>query len=191
LKKLVLILTVFFAQQTFACIDLGSSESVCPGDTVYKGTSYIKGATVLGVNQHMNRVTVRSNYSGDNNSESVFDLHLTRGCISSICVRDVVYKGTSFLRGAIVLAINSHKQTLTIKSNYSGDLSEQHYDDLEPVVGCLYGICVGDLVFKGSSFINGARVISINYQNRTVTVKSEYSGDLSVEDPRNLDNSHR
>ena len=187
MKSFIAILTVFLAQQSFACIDYASQVKICPGETVYKGSSYSSGATILGVNQFKNTVTVRSNYSGNNNTENVTDLYITRGCIGHVCVGNVVYKGSSYSSGATVLAINPHQGTVTVKSNYSGNLNVEYSQGVDLVRGCLYGICVGDTVYKGSSYSSGATVIAINYQNRTVTVKSNYSGNLNVEDPRNLD----
>lgn len=136
MKSFIAILTVFLAQQSFACIDYASQVKICPGETVYKGSSYSSGATILGVNQFKNTVTVRSNYSGNNNTENVTDLYITRGCIGHVCVGNVVYKGSSYSSGATVIAINYQNRTVTVKSNYSGNLNVEDPRNLDVTNMC-------------------------------------------------------
>ncbi len=187
MKILFAALVIMFSQQSFACADYNSEDKICPGDTVYKGSDYTLGAVVMGVNPYRKTATVRSNYSGNNASENVIDLHITRGCLDRVCVGELVFKGSEYTQGATVVAINPHKGLLTVKSVYSGNLAVESVRRIHMSRGCVHGICVGDKVYKGSEYTEGALVVGINHQEKTVTVKSVYSGNLQTENPKYLD----
>lgn len=187
MKILFAALVIIFSQQSFACADYDSQEKVCPGDIVYKGSDYAQGATVMGVNPYRKTATVRSNFSGNNASENVLDLYVTRGCLDRVCVGDLVYKGSDYNQGATVVAINPHKNLLTVKSVFSGNLAVESVRSIYLSRGCVHGICVGDKVYKGSDYTQGALVIGVNHHGKSVTVQSVFSGNLHVENPKYLD----
>ena len=104
-----------------------------------------------------------------------------------ICPNDVVFKGDDYIEGARVVAVNPRRQKVTVKSISSGILHVVAPDDLDITRGCTLGICVGDKVFKGDYYIEGARVVAVNPRRQKVTVKSISSGRLHVEAPDDLD----
>jgi hypothetical protein len=101
------------------------------GDLVYKGTEYSQGAKVQGINQAQGRATIKSVYSGSVYTESISELYLTRGCIYNVCVGSKVYKGSEYSQGAMVLAINTNKGSVVIKSVYSGTLYVESVSSLD------------------------------------------------------------
>jgi ribosomal protein L24 len=188
-KILFLVASMISAQSALACID-NSGFTICPGDVVYKGTVYSQGATVVAINPYRNTVTVRSVYAGNLNTENVTDLDITRGCIDRVCVGDKVYKGTEFSQGARVLALNPNSRTATVQSIYAGNLVKSDVSSFDLVSGCIRNICVGDKVYKGTQFSQGAMVISINPGRNTATVQSVYAGNLSTTEITSLEVTH-
>lgn len=180
MKKLLVLSLALITQQGLACIQV-SNAYICAGDTVFKGSSYSQGATVVAENQYSQQVTVRSNVSGNLALENVYDLDVTQGCLGEVCVGEKILKGSSYSQGANVVGINYSRQTLTVRSLVSGNLAVENLNDLEVTRGCIENLCVGDRVFKGTSYSQGADVQAINHYKRTVTVRSVVSGNLAVE----------
>lgn len=98
-----------------ACINLDHDFKVCVGNTVYKGDAYPVGAKVVGVNKKQLRVTVRNIYDKETYRESAIDLDIRSGCTQGICFGDIVYKGDSYPKGALVLGVNNLKKTVTVR----------------------------------------------------------------------------
>jgi hypothetical protein len=186
MKNLIPVLMFILSQQAMACISVGNG-AICVGDTVFKGSSYSQGAIVVGENQYAQQVTVRSKASGNLNLENIRDLDITSGCLGQVCTGDKVLKGSSYSQGAMIVGINYFNQTLTVKSVASGNLAVEQLQDLDLTRGCIDDVCVGDRVFKGSSYSLGADVVALNYGRSTLTVKSVASGNLAIENKSDLD----
>ncbi len=180
MRKLLLLSLALISQQGLACVSVSNSY-ICSGDTVFKGTSYSQGATVIAENPYAQQVTVRSNVSGNLTVENVADLDITRGCYGQICVGQKIMKGTSYSQGANVIGINYSRQSITVRSVVSSNLAVESAYDLEATTGCAGSVCIGELVYKGTSYSQGARIESINFSNSFVTVRSVVSGNLAQE----------
>jgi hypothetical protein len=102
-------------------------------------------------------------------------------------VGELVYKGTEYTQGAKVQAINASQGRATIKSVYSGSVYTVSISDLYLTRGCIYNICAGSKVYKGSEYTQGATVLALNSNLQKVVIKSLYSGSIYVEDVSNLD----
>ncbi len=105
----------------------------------------------------------------------------------SLQVGDLVYKGTEYSQGAKVQGINQAQGRATIKSVYSGNIFTESISDLYLTRGCIYNVCVGSKVYKGSEYSQGAVVLAVNTTLQKAVIKSVYSGNLFVEDASNLD----
>jgi len=185
MRKLLLLSLALISQQGLACISVADTY-VCAGETVYKGTSYSQGAIVVAENPYYQQVTVRSNVSGNLAVENVMDLDLTKGCLGQVCVGQKIMKGTSYSQGATVVAINYSRQSVTVRSVVSGNLAIESLYDLEVTSGCASNVCTGDLVYKGTSYSQGARVESLNFSKNFATVRSVVSGNLAQENLSDL-----
>jgi hypothetical protein len=164
----------------------GCTGRFCVNDLVYKGTDYSQGATIIAIHPSTGQVVARSNYNANLGVESVSDLYLTRGCIGKLCVDGLVYKGTDYSQGATIVAIQPNVNQVIVRSNYNGNLGIELASSLSVTRGCVYGVCVGDTIFKGSDYSQGAEVIAVNRSERTVLVRSVYNGNIGIEDPRDL-----
>ncbi|MBC7458957.1 MAG: hypothetical protein H7235_11800 [Bdellovibrionaceae bacterium] len=102
-------------------------------------------------------------------------------------VGELVYKGTEYSQGAKVQAINQIQGRASIKSVVSGNVFSESISELFLTRGCIYNLCVGKKVFKGSEYSQGAMVVGINASKQQAVVKSVVSGNLFVEDAANLD----
>ena len=120
----MIVLTLHFAGFFYSvdrlALPSGCLGNACVGDTVYPDDLNHKGAEVLAVNSHTQKVTVRSNKSGSTYRYSKNRLALKKGCIEGICVGDTVLPDDLNHRGAIVLAVNPYTQKVTVRSNQSG-----------------------------------------------------------------------
>ncbi len=180
MRKLLLLSLAIVSQQGWACLNV-ANEYVCIGDTVYKGSSYTQGATVVAENPYSQQVTVRSNVSGNLVTENIVDLDLTRGCIGYVCVGQKILKGSSYSQGATVVGINHIRQSITVRSVVSGSLNVENPFEVQTTNGCLENVCVGEVVYAGTKYSQGARVEALNYQTRSVVVRSVVSGNLAQE----------
>lgn len=185
-KIVIICAALFFSQQGFACIHSGQF-SVCSGDTVFKGDIYSRGAVVLGLNLYHKSASVQSNNNGEIHEENIADLDFTKGCVDHLCVGAKVYKGSDYSRGGTVLAVNPIHRTATVKSVNNGELKEEQIADLARTRGCLFGVCVGDKIYKGETYSHGGIVRATNFRTRLVIVESINNRELNVEDPRDLD----
>ena len=82
--KLAFLIIAFLTlgSQAFACID-SNDNRICRGDTVYPDDLNHRGAKVLAVNSHTQKVTVRSNASGSTYRYSADRLALPSGCLGN------------------------------------------------------------------------------------------------------------
>lgn len=110
----------------------------------------------------------------------------TIACYNGICVNDLVYKGNSYSQGAKVLAMDINRRIATIKSVSSGSVFDENLDQLHATRGCIGRVCVGSLVYRGSTYSMGATVLGVNSFKNTVTVKSRSSGNLFEENVYSL-----
>ncbi|MFZ4405609.1 MAG: hypothetical protein ACOYOK_16070 [Pseudobdellovibrionaceae bacterium] len=148
MKSFIAILTIFLAQQSFACINYYTSQvKICPGDTVYDGDLQIYGVTIVGVNPFDNTVIVRSKKYGYDYTETATNLDIISGCIGSVCVGDSVYSRFSadsydsygrsqFPNGFTVVAINPYLKRIIIKSKDYHILFEENPKDLYVTTMC-------------------------------------------------------
>ncbi len=185
MRKLFLLSLAMLSQQSWACINVADTY-VCSGETVYKGSSYSQGAIVVAENPYYQQVTVRSNASGNLTVENVADLDLVKGCFGQVCVGQKVMKGQSYTQGATVMAINYTRQTITVRSVASGNLAVENAYDLDVTSGCSNNVCTGELVYKGTSYTQGARIEALNFSKGTATVRSVASGNLAQENLSDL-----
>lgn len=185
-RAFALLAALVSAQQALACV--GHEDFlICPGDTVYKGSEYSRGGTVVGINPYRNTATVRSINSGNVFEENVADLDVAKGCVGPVCVGKRVWKGSEYSRGAVVRGVNPYHRSATVQSINSSNYFEESIGDLAVSSGCLYGVCVGDKVYKGNDYSRGATVVGINFYASSVTVQSINNGSVFEEDPRSLD----
>lgn len=104
-------------------------------------------------------------------------------CPGNICVGDLVYIGIKYKQGGTVVAVNYNQRSATVRSNVSGSNYQESLDQLEATRGCIMGACVGDTIYSPvNNYSLGATVLAVNELNRTVTVKSNKTGNLFVED---------
>ena len=116
---------------SFACFDLDNNSKICPGDKVYKGTSYKKGAMVVEISYLKKTATVMTSLGGFIRVEDPRELYTTKGCVLGVCVGDKVVKGDKYLNGARVIAINHHKKSVTVKEIGFGNLGVEAVRDLD------------------------------------------------------------
>lgn len=102
-------------------------------------------------------------------------------------VGEIVYKGDYYSKGATVEAINQFQGRATVRSINAGTVSSESISDLYLTRGCIYNLCVGKKVFKGSYYSKGATVEAINTTLQKAVVRSINSGAISIEDVANLD----
>lgn len=186
MRKLLLLSLALASQQALACIPVATSM-ICSGDTVYKGASYSQGATVIAENSYAQQVTVRSKSTGSLFVENVANLDIANGCLGQLCVGTKVLKGSSYSQGANIIAINYYAQTFTVRSNSTGSMFVERGEDLDTTTGCIENLCIGEKVYKGSSYSQGANVIGFNYYRRTLNVRSNSSGSLFTENLNDVD----
>lgn len=164
----------------------GCLGRICVSDTVFKGTDYSEGATIVAIHPSTGEVVARSVYNGNIAVESVSELYMSSGCQAKLCVGETVYKGTDYSQGAKIVAVQPNSKQVLVRSNYNGNIGIELASSLSVTRGCIYGVCVGDIVFKGSDYSQGAQIIAVNRSERTVLVRSVYNGNISIEDPRDL-----
>ena len=116
--------------------------------------------------------------------------NVTNGCLRGVCVGDKVFKRAIYDQGARVIAINEFKKTVLVRSISNPKLLENENPRfLDSTNGCVGEVCVGDLVFKGSTYSKGATVVALNKKDKTVLVRSIYNPYiLNTELSANLDN---
>ena len=190
MKKIICVMVFVTSFSTFACIELGSNQ-VCAGDLVYKGYSYPQGAKIINFNLDLKTVEVRSVSNPEiQTTEKLKDLDIPSGCIGEVCVGDKVFKRAIYVQGATVIAVNEDKKKVLVRSNQNTKhLELENPRFLAATSGCVDNVCVGDLVFKGSSYEMGAAVVGINKKDKTVLVRSTYNQYiLNTEYPADLDN---
>ena len=140
MNKLLAMLLTLGSFSSFACIDYESTSEICVDDTVFKGSEYKNGAKVVAINSYENTITVRSVNNSKLFVERARDLDLTKGCLLGVCVDDTVFKGSEYKYGAKVVAINSHENTITVKSVNNSKLFVERARDLDVVDACVdYG----------------------------------------------------
>jgi ABC-type antimicrobial peptide transport system permease subunit len=104
-------------------------------------------------------------------------------CPNNICIGDLVYLGIKYKKGGTVVAVNYNQRTATVRSLISGQNNQESLDQLEASRGCIMGACVGDTIYSPvNNYSLGATVLAVNELNRSVTVKSNKTGNLFVED---------
>ncbi|MBD63582.1 MAG: hypothetical protein CME62_00105 [Halobacteriovoraceae bacterium] len=163
------------------------SSSIRVGDRVYPDNwSHGLGATVLQYNHRTGEYRIKSNQSGSVFTFTAENLSVAYGCIASVCVTDKVFpENWDHALGAQVLAQNSIKQTLIVKSNQSGSVFSFSVDNLLLGDGCVNAMCVGDHVYPLNwSHALGAEVIAMSDVNDTrrsemvFKIKSKQSGSV-------------
>lgn len=187
MKNTILFLGLFTSFSSFACIDIDSNLKICPNDIVYKGVDYKEGARVIAVNPRKETVTVKSIYSGSMGVESLEDLSLTVGCVQGVCVGETIFKDDMYRSGARVVAVNPKQGTVVVKSVYSGSLEVENPLNLSLPNGCVNNICVGETIFKGDHYKNGATVVAVNKGNKSLVVRSNYNNNLFGESAKIVD----
>jgi hypothetical protein len=179
---------VFSENVTDLAVAKGCLGAVCAGQTVYKGTEYSRGAKVMGLNPNRPSATVMSLNTSNLFEEALSSLDVTTGCAAhGVCVGKKVYKAAEYSQGATVVGVNRATRTATVRSNNTGNVFKENLADLDITTGCVYGICVGDTVYKGSEYSNGALVVAVNAQAQSVVVRSRTSGNVFKEAATSLD----
>jgi hypothetical protein len=186
MKRILIIPLLLLTQQAFACINVPNAV-ICNGDIVFKGPSYSQGAIIVGENPYAQQVTVQSKSTGSLYTEDIRALDVTRGCYGQFCVGSNVLKGASYSAGATIIGINYFAQTFTVKSASTGSLYVEQPYDLDATTGCLGDICVGEKIYKGTNYSQGATVIGENISKNTLTVKSASTNSLYVENLTDVD----
>lgn len=186
-KLLISAALALVAPSALACINVTRDYSVCVGDTVYSGTTFSSGATVLAINPSIDVVTVQSKRNFEKSRMNLQDLDLANACMNGVCTDDTIYMGDRFSSGARVLGVNLFQRTLTVQSKRNFELAKIRIEEAHLTKGCIGDVCVGDIVYKGDLFSSGANVIAINELNRSATVQSRRNFNLSLEKIRDLD----
>ena len=174
--------TTYERQNNSSC-----TEKICPGDIVYNGTRYLNGAKVVAVNPNYGTAVVRNPMYNTLHTENIKDLDITKGCVSGICIDDVVYNGIRYLNGARVVAVNPNYQTVVVRDPRYNTLHTENPIDLDVTKGCISGICIGDIFYNGSRYMNGARVVAVNLNSQIVVVRDPRYNTLHTENPSDLD----
>jgi hypothetical protein len=102
-------------------------------------------------------------------------------------VGELVYKGTEYSQGAKIQAINQMQGRAAVKSVVTGNIFSESISELFLTRGCIYNLCVGKKVFKGSEYSQGAIVLAINVNKQQAVVKSVVTGNIFVENTSSLD----
>ena len=128
--------------------------------------------------------------SGKLTSQGLINENVTNGCLRGVCVGDKIFKRAIYGQGAIVLAVNEFKKTVLVRSiSNPKHLENENPRFLDSTSGCVGEVCVGDLVFKGSTYSKGATVVALNKKDKTVLVRSAYNPHiLNTEKSSDLDN---
>jgi hypothetical protein len=180
MKALLFGILIFGAQQSFACVELNNAK-YCIGDKVYKGTSYPNAAVISYISSVNGNVSVQTRFEDDTAeytfSEDPKDLDITNGCFEDVCIQDNVHRGTLYPGGGAVVGINPTKKTVTIAQAKNNALAVIKIKDLHVEKGCVNGICVGDIVYTGSVFEPGVKVIAVNAYFKTILVKARFQYD--------------
>ena len=105
----------------------------------------------------------------------LFLSHASFACITigtnKICVKTIIYKDCEYPRGAEVLALNKKEKMATIKpvGGDANSLSRIQLKNISDSSGCFFGVCVGDIVLRGSDYgEKGARVEKRNLESSTL-----------------------
>jgi hypothetical protein len=96
--------------------------NACVGDTIYYRRLYDQGAMIMGINQKLKKITVKSHKSDLVKSHKIEEVHLAKGCMDKFCVGDTVFRGGIYPKGAILLAMDLEKRQVVVKSISSGDI---------------------------------------------------------------------
>ncbi|MBD66726.1 MAG: hypothetical protein CME62_16075 [Halobacteriovoraceae bacterium] len=185
MKSALAALTLVATTSAFACVGYGDQQ-VCQGDTVLIGTAHSQGYKVIGIDRRNNEFIAKDNYYNTLSTKSFDDIYYNKGCYNSICVGDKIYKGTSFAQGAKVLGYNIVNKKYLVKDNYYSTLSTQNRDTFYLPEGCNDYICVGDTVYKGTSFAQGAKVVAMSIDSNHALVKDNYYSTQSVQRTEDL-----
>lgn len=189
MKKLVIVLLLFWVQQSFACIELENKVQVCPGETVYPEIQIYPArvGTVKAVNIQQQTLMVHhksENSDGYIQKYSIRSVSIVDSCSADgICPGQTVYPDnfSEYVGdGAIVKAVNLYNNTIIVQSqgkNSDGQLYLVPTKELSITKGCLEGICVGDDVFpdsfSGSIHVKGTKVKAINFYKKIITVQDQ------------------
>lgn len=183
---LSLILTLSSLNIFANCLELNGDTRICVDDIVYKGTEYSQGARIVAFERGNNSVIVKSIRNGNHFSEKISDLFLTNTCMRDVCPDTLVYKGSEYSLGARVVAINKFTNSAVIRSVKNGNLFVENINGLMIAKGCVRDVCVGDVVYKGSEYTLGAKVLAVSRISRTAAISSIKSGALFLEDALQL-----
>ncbi|CBW26370.1 putative exported protein [Halobacteriovorax marinus SJ] len=178
--KLALLTFALFTlgSQAFACIDINDNK-ICRGDTVYPDSwDHSRGGVVKAINPHTQKMTVKSNNTGDTFRFRANEVSLALGCLENVCVGDKIYPDSwDHSRGGVVKAINPHTKKMTVKSNNTGDTFRFFEEEVSIGRGCIEGICVEDTVLPDSwNHTRGGVVKAVNPYTKKITVKSNNTG---------------
>ncbi len=158
------------------CANYENSElSICVGDFVNIGDEYVKGAIVTGINHQVGLVSIESINDGSTGQKLMREVNIGKGCIDfkkmKVCVGDFVNVGDEYVKGAEVSGVNPNTLMVGLKSLNIPVQGEVHIDEVNIGRGCLYGVCVGDLVYV-EDYLKGAEVTGINPNTLMVGLKS-------------------
>lgn len=112
------------------CVGEGKGEQVIP-------ESYNDGyATVIAVNPHSGKLTVKGNYSSSYERYTPDQIAKQSGCMERICVGDKVFPDTYSNGYAIVKAINPATKLFTVKGNHGSSYGRYQSYQLSVIEEC-------------------------------------------------------
>ena len=184
-KKLLAVLigaVLISGLKTQAC-EHNAEQFICPGDIVISDDN-ISGK-VLGVNPFQNTVAFYHSYSGITYTRPVSTLALGIGCLQGVCVGDIVISDDNI--SGKVLGVNPFQNTVAFYHSYSGITYTRPLSTLALGLGCIQGVCVGDIVISDDN-ISG-KVIGVNPFQNTVAFYNSYSGNTFTKKVETLSSS--
>lgn len=176
---------------TNGCLSSRRSRRLCVGNIIYKGGEYSKGGRVVGIHPETNMAIVLSISNNTLYVENGADLEAPGRCRGRICVGDLVFKDDEYSQGGIVESLNPNADLATVRSNSSNSSYSEPLSSLYTTFGCSRQICVGQRVYKGEEYSQGADVVAVHDRLENVVVRSVANQRLYVEAAAALDTPAR
>lgn len=158
-----------FTLQASACPH-SVNQFICPGDKIVSDDNIV--GTVVGVNPYQGTIVFKSDYSGNTFTRNKSTLGIGLGCLEIFCVGDGIVSNDNIY--AHILAVNPYNNTISFRSDYSGNVFTRALQSLALGFGCVLGICVEDTVISSDNIT--ATVLAVNPFNGEVAFRSNYSG---------------
>ncbi|MES2801976.1 MAG: hypothetical protein V4654_05750 [Bdellovibrionota bacterium] len=166
---------LFFQSAVFACLDLGGSLKICAGDTIYNDR--VHKLQAVGLSQKSNSVLAKD-YKDQSVPYKVQDLFASRGCRHDVCIDDTVYFRDrdlyAPLRASKIVAIRTQFASVVL---IDGDNKPEGYsvDDLYTTTGYNEYVSVGDTVYHGLVFPQGAKVVAVSKKSKKLVIVQDNS----------------